>query len=214
MNKTLLVLPLFVGAAALAGCQTYQERPKTVTGVGVGAVTGAAIGSAVGRSGRRTEAALIGAAVGALAGGLIGNYMDEQERALRQQTAGTGIGVQRQGESILMNLPEGVSFAVGSAAIKPQFYSALDRVADILRQYDRTRIEVAGHTDSTGSMEMNQQLSENRASAVRSYLATRGVASGRMYAVGYGETRPIADNTTAAGRAQNRRVEIVVIPIE
>ncbi len=214
MNKTFLALPLLAGAAALAGCQTYQERPKTVTGVGVGAATGAAIGSAVGKSGRRTEAALIGAAVGALAGGLIGNYMDEQERALRQQTAGTGIDVQRQGENILMNLPEGVSFDVGSAEIKPQFYPALDRVADTLRQYDRTRIEVAGHTDSTGSMEMNQRLSENRASAVRSYLISRGVASNRIYAVGFGKTRPIADNSTTAGRAQNRRVEIVVIPVE
>ena len=214
MNKKLLALPLFVGAAALAGCQTYQERPKTVTGAGIGAATGAVIGSQLGGRGKRTEAGLIGAAVGALAGGLIGNYMDDQERALRQQTAGTGIDVQRQGESILMNLPEGVSFDVGSAVIKPQFYGALDRVADTLRQYDRTSIEVAGHTDSTGSMEMNQRLSENRANAVRSYLISRGVSASRIYAVGYGKTRPIADNSTAAGRAQNRRVEIILTPVE
>ncbi|MCU0233697.1 MAG: OmpA family protein [Thermoanaerobaculales bacterium] len=214
MKKTALALPLLVGAAALAGCQTYQERPKTVTGAGIGAATGALIGSQVAGRGNRTAGGFIGAAVGGLAGGLIGNYMDEQERALRQQTAGTGIDVQRQGESILMNLPEGVSFDVGSAAIKPQFYPALDRVAETLRQYENTVIEVAGHTDSTGSMEMNQRLSENRANAVRSYLVSRGVSPNRISAVGYGKTRPIADNGTAAGRAQNRRVEIIVTPVQ
>ena len=212
MQKTFLAAPLLVGAVSLAGCATYQERPKTVTGAGVGAATGAILGNVVAGSGKRTQGALIGAAVGALAGGLLGNYMDEQERALRAQTAGTGIDVQRQGDNILLNLPEGVTFDVGQSVIKPQFYGSLDAVAGTLRQYDQTRIEIAGHTDSTGSAEMNQRLSENRANAVRSHLASRGVASGRMYATGYGKTQPIADNSTADGRARNRRVEIVVIP--
>ncbi len=212
MKKTVLALPLFVGAIALAGCATYQERPKTTTGVAVGAASGAVLGNVIAGSGKRTQGALIGAAVGALAGGLIGNYMDEQERALREQTAGSGIEVQRQGDNILLNLPEGVTFDVGRSNIKPQFYSALDAVSSTLNQYDQTRIEISGHTDSTGSAAFNQRLSEDRASSVRSYLASRGVASGRMYAVGYGPSRPIADNTTADGRARNRRVEIVVIP--
>jgi outer membrane protein OmpA-like peptidoglycan-associated protein len=212
MKKIVLAVPLFVGAVALTGCETYQERPKTVTGAGVGAATGAVIGNVVAGSGKRTQGALIGAAVGALAGGLIGNYMDEQERALRAQTAGTGIEVQRQGDNILLNLPEGVTFDVGRATIKPQFYGALDSVASTLNQYGKTRIEIEGHTDSTGSAEMNQQLSENRAMAVASHLASRGVPRDRMYAIGYGKTQPIADNSTAEGRARNRRVEIIVIP--
>jgi outer membrane protein OmpA-like peptidoglycan-associated protein len=212
MNKVVLAVPLFVGAVALAGCETYQERPKTVTGAGVGAATGALIGSQVAGRGNRTAGGFIGAAVGALAGGAIGNYMDEQERALRAQTAAYGIDVQRQGDNILLNLPEGVTFDVGRATIKPQFYRALDAVASTLNQYGRTRIEIEGHTDNTGSAAMNQQLSENRAMAVASYLASRGVARDRMYAVGYGMTRPIADNSTAEGRARNRRVEIIVIP--
>jgi outer membrane protein OmpA-like peptidoglycan-associated protein len=214
MNKTVLAMPLLIGAVALAGCETAQERPKTTGGAVIGAATGALIGSQVAGHGNRTAGGFIGAAVGALAGGAIGNYMDEQERALRAQTAGTGIDVQRQGDNILLNLPEGVTFDVGRATIKPQFYPALDSVARTLNQYGNTRIEVEGHTDSTGSAAMNQQLSENRAMAVASHLASRGVARNRMYAVGYGMTRPIADNSTAEGRARNRRVEIIVIPTQ
>ena len=126
--------------------------------------------------------------------------------------AGTGIDVTRQGDNIILTFPDQISFDVGRADIKPQFMYSLDRVASTLSQYPQTRIEVAGHTDSTGSMEANQRLSENRAHAVRSYLANRGVAPERMYAVGYGQSRPIASNATAEGRAQNRRVEIIVIP--
>lgn len=214
MHKTLLALPLLVGAFALAGCETAQERPKTTGGAVIGAATGALIGSQVAGRGNRTAGGFIGAAVGALAGGAIGNYMDEQERALRAQTAAYGIDVQRQGDNILLNLPEGVTFDVGRATIKPQFYPALDAVARTLNQYGNTRIEVEGHTDSTGSAAMNQQLSENRAMAVSSFLASRGVARERMYAVGFGMTRPIADNSTAEGRARNRRVEIIVIPTQ
>lgn len=214
MKKTTLALPLLVGATALAGCATttYQEHPKATTGVAVGAASGAVLGNVLAGSGKRTQGALIGAAVGALAGGLIGNYMDEQERALREQTAGSGIEVQRQGDNILLNLPEGVTFDVGRANIKPQFYGALDAVAGTLNQYDQTRIEISGHTDSTGAAAFNQRLSEDRADSVKSYLASRGVAFGRMYAVGYGPSRPVADNSTADGRARNRRVEIMVIP--
>ena len=212
MTKPVIAVSMLAGVVALGGCQTYQERPNTAAGATIGAISGAAIGSAVGARGRRTEGALIGAAGGALAGGLIGNYMDEQERQLRAQMAGTGIDVQRVGDNIVLNLPEGVTFDVGRAEIKPQFYYALDRVAETLRYYDRSRIEIQGHTDSTGSYDFNQRLSENRAFSVRSYLASRGVAPDRMYAVGFGPSRPIADNSSPYGRAKNRRVEIIVIP--
>ncbi|MEF3193254.1 MAG: OmpA family protein [Halothiobacillaceae bacterium] len=215
MNPRILALPL-IAAVALAGCQTMpstiQDRPKTAMGAGIGAATGAVLGSQIAGRGQRTEGAVIGAIVGGLAGGAIGNYMDEQERILRQQTAGTGIDVSRQGENIVLSFPDQISFDVGRADIKPQFTRSLDNVANTLRQYSQTRIEIAGHTDSTGSAAYNQRLSENRANAVRSYLANRGVAPERMFAVGYGPSRPIASNATAEGRAQNRRVEIIVIP--
>jgi len=216
MNPRILALPLLAAAMALAGCQsmpsTLQNNPKTATGAGLGAVGGALLGSAIAGRGQKTEGAILGAVVGGLAGGAYGNYMDEQERALRQQTANTGIDVQRQGENIVLNLPDNISFDVGRADIKPHLMRSLDSVAQTLRQYDRTRIEIAGHTDSTGSAASNQTLSENRAHAVRSYLASRGVAPERMYAVGYGQSRPIASNATDYGRAQNRRVEIIVVP--
>ncbi|MDM7322781.1 MAG: OmpA family protein [Gammaproteobacteria bacterium] len=216
MNNRILALPLLAGALALTGCQsmpsTIQDNPNTASGAAIGAVGGAVLGSAVAGKGRKTEGALLGAVIGGLAGGAIGNYMDEQERALRQQTAGSGIDVSRQGENIVLSFPDQISFDVGRAEIKPQFTRTLDNVAQTLRQYDRTRIEIAGHTDSTGNAASNQALSENRAKAVRSYLASRGVALERMYAVGYGSSRPIASNATAEGRAQNRRVEIIVIP--
>ncbi len=211
MNTRILALPL-LAALALAGCQTYQERPKTTTGAGIGAVGGAVLGSQVAGDDKRTEGALIGAALGALAGGAIGNYMDQQERVLRQQTVGTGVDVSRQGQNIVLSFPDRIGFDVGRAEIKPEFKAILDDVAETLKQYPDTRIEIAGHTDNTGSAEANQRLSENRANAVRSYLASRGVAPERMYAVGYGQSRPIASNATPEGRAQNRRVEIIVIP--
>ena len=212
MNTRILALPLLAASIALAGCQTYQERPKTTTGAGIGAVGGAILGSQVAGGGQRTEGALIGAALGALAGGAVGNYMDKQEQVLREQTAGSGIDVTRQGDNLILTFPDQISFDIGRADIKPQFMNSLDRVASTLNQYPQTRIEIAGHTDSTGTLEGNQRLSENRAHAVRSYLASRGVAPERMYAVGYGQSRPIASNATAEGRAQNRRVEIIVIP--
>ncbi|MEW6444586.1 MAG: OmpA family protein [Pseudomonadota bacterium] len=212
MHTRMLAIPLLTAAIGMAGCQTYQERPNTTTGAGVGAVTGAVLGSAIAGRGQKTEGAILGAVVGGLAGGAIGNYMDEQERALRQQTAGSGIDVSRQGENIVLSFPDQISFDVGRADIKPQFTHTLDNVAQTLRQYDRTRIEIAGHTDSTGNAANNQRLSENRANSVRSYLASRGVAPERMFAVGYGQSRPIASNATVIGRAQNRRVEVIVIP--
>jgi outer membrane protein OmpA-like peptidoglycan-associated protein len=208
VNKKLFTASLLTASMALTGCATMQEHPKTTTGAAVGAVGGAVVGGAV--SGKK--GALIGAAVGALAGGSIGYYMDEQERKLREQTANSGIEVQRQGDNIVLDLPDNISFDVGKAELKPAFMPSLERVAQVLQQYNETRIEIAGHTDSTGSTKTNQILSENRALAIKSYLVNRGIAPERIYAVGYGSSRPIADNATAAGRAKNRRVEITLIP--
>jgi len=206
-----LFVTVLAGTLALTGCQTVRENPKTTTGAVAGAAGGAAIGAVVSR-GNRGKGALIGAAVGALAGTGIGYYMDEQERKLRQQTQGSGIAVQREGDNIVLNLPDNISFDVGKSNIKPQFMPALDNVAETLRAYYETRIEIAGHTDSTGSAQTNQILSENRARSVKSYLSNRGVASARMTTVGFGPSQPVASNATAEGRAKNRRVEITLIP--
>ncbi len=209
-------LPLAVLALSLAACAPVQEsvrdNPNTAAGAGIGAVGGALIGSAVAGKGRRTEAAVIGAVVGGLAGGAIGNRMDAQERALRQQMANTGVDVQRKGENIVLVFPDNITFATGSSQISPAFMGTLDSVAQSLQQYPDTRIQVAGHTDNVGSPAANQRLSEDRAFRVRDYLGQHGVSAQRMSVVGYGASRPISSNNTAEGRAQNRRVEITILP--
>lgn len=216
MKTHFIALPVLVAALALGGCastqQTIQDNPNTAAGVGIGAVGGALIGSAVAGSGRRTEAAVIGAVVGGLAGGMIGNRMDEQERALRQQMANTNVDVERRGDNIVLVFPDNITFATGSSQVKPAFMHALNSVAQSLQQYPDTHIQIAGFTDNVGSPSANQRLSEDRAFRVRDYLSNRGVAVQRMQAVGYGQSRPIASNANADGRAQNRRVEITVIP--
>jgi len=217
MKASLYLSPVLVAALVLSsGCapvqETVRDNPNTAAGVGIGAVGGALIGSAIGGSGRRTEAAAIGAVVGGLAGGMIGNRMDEQERALRQQMANTNVDVERRGDNIVLVFPDNITFATGSSQIKPAFMNALNHVAQSLQQYPDTHIQIAGFTDNVGSPSSNQRLSEDRAFRVRDYLSDRGVAVQRMQAVGYGQSRPVASNANADGRAQNRRVEITVIP--
>ncbi|HRQ47888.1 MAG TPA: OmpA family protein, partial [Rhodocyclaceae bacterium] len=164
--------------------------------------------------GDRTKGVLIGAAVGATVGGLIGRQMDQQEAELRRQMEGTGVEVQREGDTIRLQAPENITFDTNRADIKPQFRPVLDQLAASISQYPGTIVRVEGHTDSTGSAAYNQTLSENRAASAASYLIQRGVDSTRIEAIGYGFTRPIADNNTVEGRAQNRRVEILIIPVQ
>jgi outer membrane protein OmpA-like peptidoglycan-associated protein len=158
------------------------------------------------------QRAVSGAAAGAAIGAGVGKYMQNQEEKLRQQTAGTGVEVTREGDNIILNMPGHVTFATDSAEVTPAFYGTLDQVAATIAEYQDTRVAIAGHTDSTGSDSYNQQLSERRAQAVASYLTGRGVAATRVTTIGYGETRPVASNETADGRQQNRRVEIVLSP--
>ena len=179
-------------------------------GAGIGAVAGLLAGS---DATERRQRAMVGAGIGGLAGGAIGNYQDRQERALREQTQGTGIEVNRQGDNITLNLPDGITFDFGKSDLKPQFYSALNGVARTLAEYNQTIIEVVGHTDSVGSDAVNQRLSEQRAASVASYLSAQGVQRERIEQLGAGKRYPIASNDTEAGRAQNRRVEIRVIPL-
>ncbi|WP_411034381.1 OmpA family protein [Shinella sp. BYT-45] len=209
-----------VAAAYLSACTTTdpytgeQKISNTAGGAAIGAGLGAAAGLLIGNNPvQRRNAALIGAGVGALAGGAIGNYMDTQESELRAQLEGTGVSVTRMGDRIILNMPSNVTFATGQDQVIPPFYPTLDSVALVLRKFDKTLIDVDGHTDSVGNAGYNQDLSERRANSVANYLAARGVDPRRMSAVGYGLERPIASNATEAGRAQNRRVEIAISPL-
>lgn len=209
------------GSLLLASCATYTGQtnaPDDPNRTQRGALIGAAIGAAAGLlSGgdavERRQRALVGVGVGGLAGGAIGAYQDRQEAELRQRMRGTGVEVVRQGDNITLNMPGNVTFGFDQATLQPQFYPVLDNVAGTLQQYNQTVIEVAGHTDSVGSDSYNQQLSQRRAEAVANYLNSRGIMRDRMITVGAGETRPIASNDTEQGRAENRRVEITLVPV-
>ncbi|MEZ5453295.1 MAG: OmpA family protein [Thiothrix sp.] len=199
-------------AAVLVGCGPNGEMTRAEQGAVIGGLAGAVIGKNTGD--KKDKRILGGAVIGGLAGAAIGNYMDQQEAALRQQMQGTGVEVQRQDNNIVLTMPDAITFDFGQSTLKPQFYGVLGNLANTLNQFPDTRIQVAGHTDNIGSDASNLKLSQDRANSVRAYLASVGVAQQRMQAVGYGESRPIADNSTDTGRAQNRRVEITLIPVQ
>jgi outer membrane protein OmpA-like peptidoglycan-associated protein len=213
----------FAGVAAallLAGCQTTnpytqeKQTSKAAKGAAIGAVAGAVAGMLTGDDSKeRKKHALIGAGVGALAGGGVGYYMDVQEAKLRQQLEGTGVSVTRIGDNITLNMPGNVTFKTDSSDLNGNFFSVLDSVSLVLKEYEKTIIEVAGHTDNTGAAEYNQALSERRAATVAQYLAGKGVMGQRIMTVGGGEGHPIATNDTAEGRQANRRVELTLEPI-
>lgn len=211
-------------AAALmsgtAGCVTDPETgerriSRAAIGAGIGVVGGYLAGDLIGGRNDRTER-IVGAGIGALAGGAVGYYMDEQERRLRQQTAGTGIEVDRNGNELLLTMPSGITFPINSYQIQPQFHAALDQVAQTLVAYPSTAIDVYGHTDPSGGDAINIPLSQNRAQAVANYLVQRGVQRERIATQGFGSSQPLAGNTnrTEAERAANRRVEIRVVPVQ
>ena len=162
----------------------------------------------------KRKSALIGAGIGALTGGGIGLYMDNQERKLRERLRASGVSVTRNGNNIILNMPSNITFDTNQANVKPQFHNVLDSVAIVFKEFNRTLINVYGHTDSTGSDAHNQQLSERRAVSVAQYLINRGTDRRRYWVVGEGENRPIASNETVAGREQNRRVEIEIAPLQ
>ena len=194
----------------LAACAEGPSR-NVWTGIGAGAIAGAGAGTLAG--GNDTRNAAIGAAIGAIAGAAVGDYMDKQERKLREQTAGTGIGVERQGDQIALTMPSNITFDVDSATIKPGFYATLNDVATTLVDYPSTAVDVVGYASSDGPEDYNLELSQRRANAVQNYLVGQGVTAIRLKATGMGESNPIADNSTAEGRAANRRVEIILTPV-
>lgn len=211
-----LALAGALAALTLSGCVTDPETgnrriSKTAIGGVGGALGGYLLGDLVGGRHDRTEK-IVGAGIGAIAGAGVGAYMDAQERKLREQTAGTGVDVVREGDELLLRMPSGITFATNQSTIQPQFQGTLNEVASTLSQYPKTMIDVLGYTDSDGTESYNQALSERRAQAVASYLSGRGVDPVRMATMGYGEMRPIASNETPEGKAQNRRVEIKIVP--
>ena len=215
-----IILAMTVVAVFASGCKTldpYTREEKTsnaTKGAMIGAAAGAVAGLISGDDAvERRQHALIGAGIGALAGGSIGYYMDKQEADLRAQLEGTGVSVTRIGDNITLNMPGNVTFAHNSSDLSPVFFDVLNSVGKVLDEYEQTVIEVAGHTDSTGSEAHNQALSERRAGSVVTYLSGQGVMQQRLITVGMGELRPIADNSSAAGRQANRRVEITMVPL-
>jgi outer membrane protein OmpA-like peptidoglycan-associated protein len=202
-------------ALLLSGCTTNPftgelQASKTAIGAGTGAVIGGIIGVATAGS---RKAALIGAGIGALAGGGIGGYMDSQEEKLRDQLQGTGVSVSREGDSIILNMPSNITFDTDQARLKPQFYTTLNSVATVFQEYKQTLIDVVGHTDSSGNSDYNYDLSRRRAAAVAQYLASQRLDPNRFSVEGHGEKEPIASNATISGKAQNRRVEITILPL-
>ena len=215
--RTLTAMAVTGALVATSACTTdpytgQRTINKTAVGILGGAVGGYLLGDLVGGRGDRTEK-IVGAGIGALAGGAVGAYMDKQEADLRRQTAGTGVDVIRQGDELVLRMPSGITFPVNSYAIQPQFQGTLDQVAQTLATYNQTYIDVLGHASSDGPDDYNMTLSQQRAQSVADYLAMRGVARARMGVRGFGETQPIADNATEAGRSANRRVEIKVVPV-
>jgi outer membrane protein OmpA-like peptidoglycan-associated protein len=217
VNRFLKVAVSAAAVIAVAACTTVnpytreEQTSKAAKGAGIGAAVGAVAGLLT--KGDKLQNALIGAGVGALAGGGVGYYMDVQEAKLRQRLEGTGVSVVRQGDNITLNMPSSITFALNSADLNAQFFNALDGVSLVLKEYDKTVIEVAGHTDSSGSDQYNQALSERRAQAVAGYLGSHGVKTQRLITVGAGEGHPIASNDTEQGRSANRRVELTIVPV-
>lgn len=218
MKKTILAFA--VASFGLGGCVTHdahtgEEKTSSATkGSIMGAIGGAAVGAATSSKSDRGKGALIGAASGAAIGGSIGHYMDKQEADLRRKLEGSGVRVVRDGDQIALMMPGNITFDLNQSSIKPSFSGTLESVALVLREYDKTIIQVEGHADSSGSDSYNQMLSERRAYSVRDFMLNQGIEPKRTRAAGYGENYPVASNDTEEGREQNRRVELTLVPVQ
>ncbi len=217
MNSKIVSIAMISGLLATTACTTNPETGnRRISKAAIGGVGGAAAGLLLGDilGGRNDRTAkIVGAGIGAIAGAGVGAYMDAQEKKLRAQTAGTDVQVIRDGDTLLLNMPSGVTFATNQSAIQPQFRTTLDQVAQTLASYEKTYIDVYGHTDSTGNDGINIPLSQNRARSVADYLASKGVQSARIGTQGFGASQPVADNMNEIGRQANRRVEIKIVPV-
>lgn len=206
-------------AFALTACTTNpytgeREASNKAKGAAIGAAIGAVVGAISGDDAdERRKRALIGAGVGALTGTAVGAYMDAQEARLREQLQGTGVSVTRMGDDVVLNMPGNITFDVDRSDLKPNFVPVLDSVNLVLKEYDQTLIDVTGHTDSTGAVDYNMDLSERRANSVANYIKASGIDHMRVYTLGVGPHYPVATNETSAGRQLNRRVELTLKPL-
>lgn len=206
---------LGISILLLTGCQSVnpytgqQQVSNTTTGGAVGAIGGAAIGALAGGG----RGALIGGALGGLSGVLIGSTLDKQNEELHRTLAGTGVQVQKSGNSIQLIMASDVTFKTNQADVRSSFYPTLNSVATVLKKYNNTSITITGFTDNVGNAAYNQDLSERRAESVGSFLVSQGISPNRINTQGRGMRNPIASNATAEGRALNRRVEITLRPI-
>jgi len=211
--KKIILSTVILSAALTTGCATdpYTGERK-MSNTGAGSMIGAAAGAGIGALAGGGKGALIGAGAGAAVGAGAGYYMDRQESELRSQLQGTGVQVQRQGDNLNLIMPGNITFSSGSSDITSSFYPVLDSVGTVFKEFSDSSINVSGYTDSTGSDNLNQVLSEKRANSVASYLVRTGVTHGRIQARGFGKRNPVASNDSAAGREQIRRVEISIRP--
>ncbi len=208
------------GSLILTSCQTANpytgeaQRAKATTGAVVGGVLGAVVGGLAGNdSTDRRQKALLGAGIGAIAGGGIGAYMDKQEAELRRELEGSGVGISRSGNQINLIMPGDITFASGSSSVRGQFYATLTSVAKVLNKYDKTLVDITGHTDSVGQRDYNYRLSQSRANSVAGFLQSKKVNSQRFRVSGQGPDAPVANNSSAEGRQANRRVTIQLAPL-
>ena len=213
MNLTKMILLPICTVVVLAGCETQNAYTgeskisrKALFG-GIGAVVCGALGSR--KSSQRARQAAAGCGLVGLG---VGAYMDQQEAKLRQELVSSGVQVVREGENIRLVMPNRITFAVNKSTLNTSIYATLNSVIKVLNEFDETNLQVAGHTDSSGAATYNQSLSVSRATSVADYLSSRNIRSGRLFVVGYGESRPITSNASSAGRAENRRVELLIEP--
>ena len=208
LTRTMILVTLSAGT--IAGCTNLDgSSNRTATGALIGTGAGALIGNAFDNS---TTGRIVGGAVGAIAGGTVGAMLDKQHRELTQDLAGSGATVVNTGNQLVVTLPESITFDTGSAVVHPDYLDEIALVARSLNDNPASTILVVGHTDNVGATAYNQALSERRAGAVAAILTANGVAAARVGTVGRGYDQPVASNDTPGGRAQNRRVEIVITP--
>lgn len=221
MKKILLAFGLS-STLIVTGCTTFdpytgeEKTTNTAKGAGIGAGAALVLSYLANKdesSSERKKRMLRDAGIGAIAGGGVGYYMDTQEAKLRKQLRSTGVSVVRDGDNINLVMPGDITFPTAGSDLRSDFYDVLDSVALVLKEFDKTIIAVAGHTDSVGSDAYNQKLSEQRAQSVAAYLQRKNIEPARFEVIGFGERNPVADNATAEGRALNRRVELTLLPI-
>lgn len=215
MRKQILIAAMatvFVAGCSIDPYTGEEKASNTAKGAGWGALAGAVAGAAI-NDDNREKGALIGAATGAAIGSGVGYYQDRQEAMLRQRLEATGVRVQRVGDTIKLIMPGNITFATDSSVVSPGFEPVLSSIVEVVNEFDKTLMQINGYTDSTGSFQYNQQLSEQRANSVARFFMNSGVTASRIRTAGYGPRDPIASNDTAGGRAQNRRVEIDLLPM-